>query len=165
MMVSAAAADVVSSCQEEALLLLALFLVSCGAVHDDVEASKELARWVLECLDFARCDLPTTEEHVLAWKNFALVCAKASMALLTGKDPSCFDNMSHASVCPLVNFRGRDIVEFRGTHTEEVKAGEFRLVMSMMVKYNLCEKFPWLQPIAEDIERLHIDLTGRKMAL
>ena len=68
MMVSAA--DVVSSRQEEALLLLALFLVSCGAVHDDVEASKELARWVLECLDFARCDLPTTEEHVLAWKNF-----------------------------------------------------------------------------------------------
>lgn len=140
---------------------LECFMVSNAKLsHDEIECSKELGRWVLCELHFGKCGIAPS--HTLSWQAFTLACARASLATLVGKQPSeLAGDITVDSIAPN-HGKGRfDILDLRGTTREEILAREFRVAHSMLTANNLmCENFNWLQDVVEDIEMLHIDLTG-----
>ena len=113
--------------------------------HVEIECSKFLElRW-------GKCGI--ARSHTLSWQ---------ALATLVGKQPSKIDgDVTVDSIAPN-HGKGRfDILDLRGTPREEILAKEFRVTHSMLTaNHPMCENFNWLQDIVEDIEMLHLDLTG-----
>ena len=135
--------------------LACFFLTADGVSHDEVESGKELCRWVCEALDWDKNRL-----QIANWAELCIALAKASLCVKSGLPIGKVDDFSILQVAPMHAMGNVDIVGLRGTALQDVKSAELMALHSVIKKHKLVELYPWLQSIQDDIQLLHLDLTG-----
>ena len=132
------------------------FLRADGISQDEVESGKELCRWILEALDWDKNHLV----HISAWSELCISLAKASLCMTSGLPIEKFADMGILQVAPMHAMGDVDIVGLHGTSLMDLKSGELKGLHSFIKKHKLLEHYPWLQSVQDDIQLLHLDLTG-----
>ena len=136
--------------------LALFFLTTDGISQDEVESGKGLCRWILEVLDWDKNRLV----NIAAWSDLCIALAKASLCLTSGLPIENFADIGILQVAPMHAMGKVDIVGLVGTSVVDVKSGELRRLHSFIKKHKLLERYPWLQSVQDDIQLLHLDLTG-----
>ena len=139
---------------------LAAFSMLIRINSEILESCKECCRWVLETLDFEMneiCEPRTT------WAVFTVACARAVLAKNFNKDLAEFEDVTVQSVIPGFGQGVRDIVHFRNTPIERVKGQELLTAFQVINWHDMVVDFPWLSDLMDDLEVLHLDLTGERI--
>lgn len=124
--------------------------------QDELENSLEVCKWVLEVLDSDTNGIVRLD----AWADLCVSLAKASRCKKTGEDPRKFFNTGILDVAPFCHLGMMDISDLAGTSFMEPKGRELLGLHSFIKKNNLVAHFPWLQSVQDEIQLLHLDLTG-----
>ena len=71
-----------------------------------------------------------------------------------------FAGMGILQVAPMHAMGDVGIVGLHGTSLMDLKSGELKGLHSFIEKHKLLEHYPSLQSVQDDIQLLHLDLTG-----
>ena len=132
-------------------------------LDSSLDCSKELVRWVLETL--------SPETNMIwkeGWEAMALILAKAQMAKFQDCSVSDLTDITISNVVP-GPCQQLDIVAFRDHPTlfqlksEELKVFHSLVVSELVKKEKSLACREWLHRIQDDVEDLHLDLTGAKL--
>lgn len=140
----------------DAETLACFFLTADGISQDELESGKELCRFILEVLDWDKNHLV----HIAAWAELMISLAKASLGMGSGLPIEKFDDLGILQIAPRHAMGDFDIVDLHGTALENLKSGELMSLHSFIKKHKLVEHYPWLQAVQDDIQTLHLDMTG-----
>lgn len=140
----------------DAETLAGVFLTADGISQDELESGKELCRFILEVLDWDKNHLV----HIAAWAELMISLAKASLGMGSGLPIEKMDDLGILQIAPRHAMGDFDIVDLHGTALENLKSGELMSLHSFIKKHKLVEHYPWLQAVQDDIQTLHLDMTG-----
>lgn len=143
--------------------------VSVEAVLLDLHAAKavglpemengfQTCKWVLEVLDLEKNQIANRSD----WACLCVSLWKASMCSEC-QDPSLLKEIQHIEIhhlAPLHSLGAYDIQKLAGTPLMNVKAQQLCDLHGLIHRRNLISDFPWLGGVQEEIQKLHLDLTG-----
>lgn len=129
-------------------------LLDCS--QDELETNLAVCKWILEVLDSDK----TGMVHLAEWSDLCVSLAKASRCKKTGEDPQKFFNTGILDVAPLVHLGMMDISELAGSSMMEPISRELLGLHALIKRLNLIAHFPWLQGVQDELQLLHLDLTG-----
>ena len=139
---------------------LAAFFLLIRIKSEILESCKECCRWVLETLDFEKCEIC---EPRTTWAVVAVACARAVLAKNNKKDLAEFEDVNVKHVVLLFAQGNCDIVGFRNTPIEGLKQQELCTVFQVITWHDMHVDFPWLRDLLDDLQVLHLDLTGQRI--
>lgn len=143
--------------RREMQILWQFFLLTAdGISQDEVESGKKLCRWILEVLDWDKNHLV----QIASWCELCISLAIASLCMTSGLPIETFADIGILQVAPMHAMGDVDITGLHGTSLMDLKSGELRGLHSFIKKHKLLESYPWFQAIQDDIQTLHLDLTG-----
>lgn len=147
----------------ESIDRLASALRDSPVLESSLEHGKDLTRWVLETL--------SPEKNMIwkeGWEAMALILAKAHIAKIKDCNVSDLTDVNITTIA-LAPCQQMDIIAFQNHPTlfqkksEELKVFHSFIVNELVKKEKSSECRQWLQKIQDDVEDLHLDLTGYKL--
>ena len=97
--------------------------------------------------------------HIAAWAELCMSLGKASLCIKSSLPIEKFDDIGSLQIAPMHAMGDVDIVDLHGTALQDL-SGERMGLHSFIKKHKLLEHYPWLQAVQDDIQTLHLDMTG-----
>ena len=137
--------------------LLDLHAAKAVELHE-LESGFQTCKWILEALDLEKNQIA----HSSDWVCLCIALWKASMCSEC-QDPSLLKEIHHVEIhhlAPLHSLGVYDIQKLAGTPLMNLKARQLCDLHALIHKHSSIRDFPWLEGVQEEIQKLHLDLTG-----
>ena len=136
---------------------LEAFLLSLHDVNpDELQKGKNTCSFVLEHLDFDKNYLT----HPVEWADLCAALGRTCMCksgVASLVETYEVGILRFAPLCHLGTF---DIMDLTGSSMMESVSGDFKELHVFIQKHNLVQHYPWLKFVQDEIQALHLDLTG-----
>ena len=131
-----------------------------GFGEHDLECGKETARWIVETLDIKNQD--GGMHSVANWADVCVALGWSSLmkqGILTSFE-QCKD-IGIADIAPLCSLGTHVIHDFVGHRLEKLRANNLLHLHKLLVESNQVQEYEWVKRVVQDIEVMHLDLTGQ----
>ncbi len=132
-----------------------------GFGTNDLERGKDTARWIVETLDINNQD--DGGMHSVA--NWADVCVALGWSSLMKQGIlTSFEQckaIGIADIAPLCSLGTHVIHDFVGSRFEKLRANNLLHLHKLLVESHQVQEYDWVKGVVQDIEVMHLDLTGQ----
>ena len=149
--------DVVEVHQQPPVTLEAFLLSLIDVNPDELENGKNICGWVLDHLDFDKNHL----KHPVEWSDLCTAFGRTFMCKLGIASLVETYEVGILKFAPLCHLGNIDIMDLTGSSIMESKGAELKNLHLFLQKHNLIQHYPWLQFVQDEIQALHLDLTGQ----
>lgn len=128
-----------------------------GFSENDLERAKGTVRWILETVDIDR-------EGMKSVADWADVCVALGWSSLVKQGiVTSFEQCKYigvADLAPMCSLGEHVIHDFVGSQFEKMRADNLLHLHKLLVETNLIQDYDWVKGVVQDIELMHLDLTG-----
>jgi len=128
-----------------------------GFSEDDLERAKETVRWILETVDIDREGM----KNVADWAD---VCVALGWSLLMKRGiVTSFEQcktIGVTDIAPLCSLGMHVITDFVGSQFGKMRADNLFHLHKLLLESHLIQEYEWVKGVIQDIELMHLDLTG-----